>query len=142
MRYALVSFCQLRHRRSPPPRKIPKDLLEKRVETARKVYQQKVKRIRNREGLPAELFAWSERWLEAELALCDKKSERAKPLRDHLDQTREVERIAAASARAGQGLQAEADAATYFRLGAEIRLLEEGVEPNPVKGTKEKREKP
>ena len=125
-----------------PPPKIPKELLEKRVEAARKVYQQKKTRLQNGESLPADLFGWSERWLKAELALGDKKDERVKALREHLDRTREVERMAAARARAGQGLQADADAATYFRLEAEIRLVKEGVKPHPAKGSKEKGEKP
>ena len=117
-----------------PPPKIPKELLEKRVEAASKAYLLKKTRIQNANGLPAELFGWSERWLESELALRDKKSERVQALRDHLDRTREVERFAAAQAQAGQGLQADADAATYFRLEAEIRLVKEGVKPHPAKG--------
>jgi hypothetical protein len=122
---------------SPPPT-IPKDLLEKRVEAARKVYEQKKTRLQSGQGLPAELFDWSERWLDAELALRDKKDERVKALRDHLDRTRELERMMQASARAGLGVQADVEAATFFRLGAEIRLVKEGVKPHPAKERKEK----
>jgi hypothetical protein len=128
-----------------PPKdalKVPKEVLQKRAEAARRVYKQNLDRIRSGEGLPAELFGWSERWLEAVLALCDKESERVKALRDHLDRTRDVERITGAAARAGQGKQADADAATYFRLEAEIRLYKEGVKPHPAKEPKNKREKP
>jgi hypothetical protein len=114
--------------------KIPVELLEKRVEAARKVYEQNRTRLQNAQGLPAELFGWSERLLEAELALSDKEGVRAKAFRDHFDRTREVERLAAGFARAGQGRQADADAATYFRLEAEIRLHKEGIEPHPAKG--------
>jgi hypothetical protein len=125
-----------------PSPKVPKELLQKRVEAARRVYEHNIARIKNQDGLPAELFGWSERWLEAELAICEKESERVKALRDHLDRTREVERLAGNFARAGQGRQADVEAATYFRLEAEIRLFKEGVEPGPAKEPKEKREKP
>ena len=126
---------------APGPLKVPKDLLEKRLEAVRKVYEQHSARIKQREGLPAELFGWSERWLEAELALADKQADRVKALRDHLDRTREVERAAVGHAKTGQGRQADADAATYYRLEAEIRLHKEGVEPRPVKGAKGKPDK-
>ena len=119
-----------------PPLKVPKELLEKRLDTVRKVYQQNLARLKGGQSLPSELFGWSERWLEAELALAEKPADRAKVLQDHLDRTREVERAAVGYAKAGQGRQADADAATYYRLEAEIRLLKEGVEPQPAKGEK------
>lgn len=125
-----------------PPVKVPKELLQKRVEAVRKVWDQNKTRIQNREGLPSELFGWSERWLEAELVLCEKEGERIKALKDHLERTREVERIAAALAKTGQGRQSDADAATFFRLDAEIRLIKEGGMPQPAKEPKEKQEKP
>jgi hypothetical protein len=105
---------------------------------ARKVFEQNLLRLRNREGLPAELFGWSERWLEAELALCDKEADRVKAFRAHLDRTREVERMAINYAQTGQGRQADADAATYYRLEAEIRLFKEGVEPHPAREKKDR----
>ena len=126
---------------APAARKVPRELLEKRLESARKVFEQNMVRLKAREGLPAELFGWSERWLAAELALADRPANRVKALRDHLDRTREVERAAVNFARTGQGRQADADAATYYRLEAEIRLLKEGVEPQGVKSDKEKPDK-
>ena len=126
----------------PLPLTVPKELLQKRVEAARKVWEQNKTQIQNRQGLPAELVGWSERWLDAELALYDKESDRVKALKDHLDRAREVEKIAVGFARTGQGRQADADAATYYRLEAEIRHFKEGVEPQSAKGPKEKREKP
>jgi hypothetical protein len=112
-----------------PPR-VPKDLLEKRLDTARKVYEQNLARVKNGQGQPSGLAEWSERWLDAELALAAAQADRAKALRTHLDRAREVERIATNFARAGQGRQADADAATYFRLQAEIRLAKEGEAPH------------
>ena len=113
----------------PAPPKIPKELLEKRLEAARQVYQQNLTRLKAGQGLPSDLFGWSERWMDAELALVGKPADRAKALQDHLDRTRTVERIAKGFATTGQGRQADADAATYYRLEAEIRLHEAGVTP-------------
>lgn len=126
-----VSFAKPDRPKEGP--KIPKELLQKRLVAARSVWEQNRVRIQNAKGLPAELFEWSERWLEAELALCDKEADRVKAFRDHLDRTREVERMTAGSALTGQGRQADADAATYFRIEAEIRLYREGIEPHPAK---------
>jgi hypothetical protein len=120
----------------PAPLKVPKELREKSRDAARAVFEQNMKRVRAAQGLPSELFGWSERWLEAELALAEKPADRIKPLRDHLARTREVERLTTGLARAGSGRQADAEAATYFRVEAEIRLLKEGVEPDPAKGDK------
>jgi hypothetical protein len=118
---------------APAPPTVPKDLLEKRLDAARKVYRQNMARLKGAQGPPAEVFGWSERWLDAELALSEKPEERVKALRDHLDRTRAVEQTAAALARTGQGRQADADAAAYYRLEAEIRFLKEGVPPQPAK---------
>src|SRR5262245_23808543 len=126
---------------APAPLKVPKQVLEKRLEAARKVFEQNLARLKAGQGLPAELFGWSERWLEAELALADKQADRVMALRNHLDRTREVERAAVNSAKTGQGRQADADAATYYRLEAEIRLLKEGVEPHAPKGDKRRPDK-
>jgi uncharacterized protein (TIGR03067 family) len=121
-----------------PQLKVPKELLQKRVDAARKVFEQNLVRLKEAQGLPSELFGWSERWLEAELALAETPDARAKALREHLDRTREVERTTVNYAKIGQGRQTDADAATYYRLEAETRLFKEGVEPHPAKGTKAK----
>lgn len=126
---------------APAPLKVPKELLEKRLDAARKVFEQNMVRLKASEGLPSELFGWSERWLEAELAVAEKQAHRVKALRDHLDRTREVEHVAVHFAKIGQGRQADADAASYYRLEAEIRLLKEGVEPHSAKGVKAKPDK-
>jgi RNA polymerase sigma factor (sigma-70 family) len=123
---------------APAPPKVPKELLEKRLDVARKVFKQNLTRLKALQALPSELFGWSERWLEAELALTDNQADRVKALRDHLDRTREVEQMTVGLARTGQGRQADAEAATYYRLEAEIRLRKEGVEPHSAKGNKGK----
>jgi RNA polymerase sigma factor (sigma-70 family) len=109
---------------APAARKVPKELLEKRLEAAQNVYKQTLQRIRGGQGLPAELFGWSERWFEAETALSDKKAEHIKAFKAHVERTREVERLMIGWARAGQGKQADAEAATYYRVTAEIQFFE------------------
>jgi hypothetical protein len=123
------------------PLKVPKELLEKRLEAARNVYTQNLTRVKAATGIPSELYGWSERWLEAELALADKQGDRVKALRNHLDRTREVERVALSHVVAGHAVKAEGEAATYYRVEAEIRLLNEGVEPHAVKEDKGIQEK-
>ena len=127
--------------RDPAPPKVPKELLEKRAEAARKVYQQNLTRLKAGQGLPSELFGWSERWLDAELPLAEKPADRARVLQAHLDRTREVERMTVGFAKAGQGRQSDADAATYYRLEAEIRLHREGVTPQALPEEQRKTEK-
>jgi len=126
----------------PTPLKVPKELLEKRLEMARSAYTQYRARIQAAINSSfSELFGWSERWLEAELALANTQADRVKALMDYLDRTRDAERMTANFAKAGQGIKADADAAAYYRVDAEIRLLKEGVEPHPAKENEQKSEK-
>ena len=119
---------------APAQVKVPKQLLKKRLEAARKVYEQTLSRIKGAQGLPSELFGWSDRWCEPELALTGTRDARIKALKDHLDRTRDIERIAIGYDKAGQ--RGDVDAANYYRLDAEIRLLKEGGEPHPAKSDK------
>ncbi|HLW66443.1 MAG TPA: hypothetical protein VKS79_14105 [Gemmataceae bacterium] len=115
----------------PAQPKVPRELLEKRLAAAQKVFQENLFRFKNREGLSSELFGWPERCLEARLALADKQSDRVNAFKTYLSETREVERIATSYARTGQGRESDAQAATYYRLEAEIRLIKEGIEIPP-----------
>lgn len=112
---------------NPAGSSVSRELLEKRQETARKVYQQNLSQFQAGQLHPAELFGWSERWLEADLALAATKEDRTKAFQSHFERVRGQERTAIAYAKSGQARQADADAATYHRLEAEIRLLNEGV---------------
>ena len=105
-------------------RKVPKELLEKRLEAVQTVYKQNQMRIRSGQGLPVELLRWSERWLDAELALQDKKADRLAAFKAHVERTRELEQMLTAFAKTGQGKVSDAAAATYERVNAEIRYFE------------------
>lgn len=109
---------------APVARKVPKELLEKRLEAVQAVFEQNQKRMQAGQGLPVELLGWSERWLDAELALKDKKADRIAALKAHVNRTRELERLLATHARIGQGKTSDAAAATYERTNAEIRYFE------------------
>ncbi len=117
-----------------PPSRVPKELLEVRLKAASDTYKQNFERLRGGQGLPTELFGWSRRWLDAELALSKDKAARLAALQAHVKRTREVERLMHTFARTGQGRQADASAATYYRAEAEIMLIEAGGElPKPDK---------
>lgn len=111
--------------------KAPKELLQKRVEAAQRVFEQQFKRAKGGTvSSAADVCVWSERWLNAELALCENRQERIKALEEHLKRVRAAEALAETFVRAGQAARADLDAVTYFRLDAEIRLHEEGVDPS------------
>ena len=71
-----------------------------------------------------ELAEWSQRWLEAELALTDAREWRMAAFEAHVERTKQAEETSAALEKAGQGHKADAEAARYFRSDAEIRLRE------------------
>jgi RNA polymerase sigma factor (sigma-70 family) len=121
---------------APAARKVPKELLEKRLEVAQNVYNRTFFRLRGAQGQPAELFGWSERWFEAEMALSDKKADCIAAFKAHVERTREVERLTTMLARAGQAREADADAATYYRVTAEICFFEATGELPPKNGDK------
>jgi hypothetical protein len=124
------------------PPKVPKELLEKRRDAARTAFNQKMQLIRMTvEPLRVELCEWSKHWLEAEMALSEKKEDRLKALTDHLNRVAAIEHATADFARKGVGTQADAEAATYYRVDAEIRLLEAGGTPPAAEGQKEKVQK-
>ncbi|HVW00388.1 MAG TPA: hypothetical protein VHB77_08610 [Planctomycetaceae bacterium] len=118
----------------PSASNVPRKILEERVAAARAIYEQNLFRYRGGETIPSDLFEWSENWLEAELPLAETPADRVRILQNHLDRSRVVEKIAKAYFTTGQGRQSDAMAATYFRLGAEVRLFEAGATPHPEEG--------
>jgi hypothetical protein len=110
---------------APARPKVPRELLEKRRDAARKVFNQRWQRFQDgRETLGDAQCAWSKRWLEAEMALSEKKAVRTAALKAHLERLWVVERLAVAKLRAGVVGPEAANAATYYRVEAEIWLFE------------------
>jgi hypothetical protein len=120
------------------PSKAPKELLEKRRDIAKRVWETKWQIITQTGRMPAsDLLGWSERWMDAELALRDKKEERVAALQAHVERTREVERLSIASWKMGRLMAVDADAASYERFNAEIRYYEAtGKAPPPLPAVK------
>lgn len=109
---------------APAAQKAPKELLEKRLHEVKIVWDMKLKRLEFRKGQPSDLFGWSERWLEAELALADEKEDRIKALKAHVDRLRAMERIASFNADKGLSDVIDAHMARYERANAEIHYSE------------------
>jgi hypothetical protein len=110
---------------APAKSKAPKELLEKRRDMAKRIWETKWQVITQTGRMHvSELFGWSERWLEAELALQDKKEERITALKSHADRTREAERLSIASWKMRRLTAWDVDAASYERMNAEIRYYE------------------
>ena len=118
--------------KAPEPVKVPKELLEKRVEAARNVYESKVSRYQAGQGsVTLDWVVWSHRWMDAELALNSALNRpegdaRFKPYHDHLKRLRAVEEIMRAQWKAAIGSKEDVDAATYYRLDAEVLLIQAG----------------
>jgi EF hand len=96
------------------------------LEEAQKVYETNEKQFsQGVQGLDAQsVYLWSRRWLEAQLDVVSEMggnaAESRVPLTEHLDRMKELERKTAALASTGQGRQADASAARYFRIQAEL----------------------
>jgi hypothetical protein len=132
---------------APEPPKVPKELLEKRRDAARKVFDNELQRFQMGALKPEvsviELAEWSSRWLEAELAIGDKRTDQIAACKAHLKRMRDLEEAAVGkvgpATKPGQRLRlrSEADAVTYFRVEAEIRLIKAGGTPRETENRKE-----
>jgi hypothetical protein len=111
----------------PPKRKIPRELLEMRLNAARVVYELDYVRIMGGPGQPPELFGWSERILKAELPLCESKVAREAAYKANLARLRNLERLLKTYDELfpdNHTWSADAAAATFDRLEAEIEYFQ------------------
>lgn len=115
----------------PAAPEVPRKLLEERLTSARSCYELALARYQQGQAEQGDLLVWSENWLGSELQLEPRQAERVQSLRNHLDRVRNVERIARARQEAAQGHQTDVLAAKFYRLGAEIRLIEAGATGHP-----------
>lgn len=129
---------------APASSKAPKQLLEKRYEEVKRIWDMKWDMF-SRVGRfpPLDLLGWSERLLDAELALHDDTESRAKALKAHVERTRDLERITIVLAKMGSARDSDIHLLTYDRLNAEIRYCEAtGKLPPPFPNTKKVLPKP
>jgi len=105
---------------APEPPKVPRELLTARRDAARQTYTATEIRIKGAQGTPLELAEWSRRWLEGDLALSEKETDRVRAYQAHWERMKKGEDLAHAYWKAGQGRHSDAVAMTYHRLEAEI----------------------
>jgi hypothetical protein len=111
---------------APTPAPVPEELLKARRDAAQKTYQLIMKRAEVDTGLRGhveELAKWSRRWLQAELALSEKKADQVAAYQAHLDRMKAAERFARSLVKTGMEGPHVAAAAEYHRIEAEIELV-------------------
>jgi RND family efflux transporter MFP subunit len=104
-----------------------KKLTQARLEAARKTYEMLLQRYKNAtDRLDTEkMYQWSRRWMEAGRDLASKQDERVAAVQAHLDRMKDLERLATALSKAGQGLMSDVSAAEFYRTEAELWLARE-----------------
>jgi hypothetical protein len=102
-----------------------KALIEARLATAREVYESDIQRYQGFVAPPSDDTAvWSRRWMEEKLQLNPGPAETLASIWDHLERVKQLEAIAEAYARNGQGRKSDALKMRYYRLEAEQLLAE------------------
>ena len=108
-------------------------LLEARIETAREILRQDLKRqqvmVDPQPPLLEEICLWSRRLLDDRIRLASTPGERLEAIREHRNRMTIVDQLAAQYTRTGQGRVADGLRARYFRLEADQFLAEAGVDP-------------
>ena len=90
---------------------------------ARQIFDQMIARYRNGESYDIDDLAfWSQRVLDADVAAAADAQQRRTACEAHMARTSEVERMAVSYFKTGQGRQADALTAEYYRLDAEMQL--------------------
>jgi hypothetical protein len=98
------------------------ELRKQKLDTARAGFAMQLQKWKNLQGVELEkLCSWSERWLEAALAI-DPKADPVPHLQANVDRLREVEGLVETYVKSGQLPRSELLAATYFRVDAQVRL--------------------
>jgi len=106
-----------------PPARVAENMAKAKRDAARTTYEVIWKN--NREGfIPiAEIaYRWSRRWLEAELELASKKSDKIAAYQNHLDRMRELYRITHERYRNRVNTIEEVSASDFYQLEARLWL--------------------
>ena len=112
-------------------------LAKRRLETSRTIYKHQVARqmanaevvIRNFD----DMSIWSKHWLEDEIRLDPSPAARLVALQGHFDRMKSVEDRMTQWAKVGQIRESDALKANYYRLEAEMMLVEAQTEPRSKK---------
>jgi hypothetical protein len=111
-------------RADPEPAAAPSRLARQRLEAARKTYEATWANYRERRASQDSLYRWSLRWLEAERQLGGPRADQVAAFKGHWERMRELERLIANLQRVGQAVIDEVSAAEYYRVEAEIWLVQ------------------
>jgi hypothetical protein len=101
-----------------PAAAAPTQLQKDRVAAAEKVFTGTVARVKTGQATADDAYAWSVRWLDA--ALDAEPGAKKKSFADHLARMKDLEADAVKRRDAGAAPATEADAASFFRIEAEI----------------------
>ena len=108
----------------PEPAAVLSRLATQRRDAARKTYEVMWANYRDRRVADEVLYRWSLRWLEAEQKLSDRQTDQVVASKAHLDRMRELEKLIRNIQRTGQVTIDEVSASEYYRVEAEIRVLQ------------------
>jgi hypothetical protein len=106
--------------------KVPRELLVQRVKTAQETYENTWTDAKQGFGNIQRLPEWSRHLLEAEKALSDKKEDHIRALENHWKRMKELENKAESWKKAGFLPPPDSSAVKYYRIEAEIWLIESG----------------
>jgi hypothetical protein len=95
-----------------------------RRDAARRTYEVKWLNYRERRASEDALYLWSVRWLEAEKQLSDQPADQVAAVKAHYDRMRELDRLIRKLQAAGQTTIDEVSAAEFYRIEAEVWLLQ------------------
>ena len=126
MALSLVLACALSRQAVPAPSpaapEVPQELLKARLETARKGLEAAQGEHKAGRGRLEAVFFWTQRVVEAELALSDKKADRIAAHEKLVKLAKDIEETAKAHFDVGQASHQELLDAAYRRIEAEIEL--------------------
>jgi hypothetical protein len=108
----------------PEPAAVLSRLATQRRDAARKTYEVMWANFRDRRVADEVLYRWSLRWLEAEQKLSERQADQVAACKAHLDRMRELERLIRNIQRTGQIAIDEVSASEFYRVEAEIWLLQ------------------
>ncbi len=113
-------------KRAGPTDPAVKALIEERIKTSREIYQQQMVRLaETHQSAPFdEIASWSRRWMEDQLRLGPPPVEKLGAIREHVERTRSLAKLAADYARTGQGRLEDALKVKYLLIEAEQMLVE------------------
>jgi len=108
----------------PSTSKVPRELLQARLEAARRAYDLTETLLHTGKADFSELPLWSRRWLEAERALATTGADQVAALEAHLERMKALEKGVRKMMDVGFALPRDGAAATYYRVEAEVWLRE------------------